>query len=95
MEKKLKPMGDLKYKARTYVDKDGKEKGVWVQIGTLFSSPHGSNMTIKLDTVPVGEFNGWVSVFKREDWEGEETPKKLDTVAEVTDEPINLNDISF
>lgn len=65
-ESKLKPYADLKYKARTYVDKDGKEKGVWVQVGTLFSSPHGSNMTIKLDAMPVGEWNGWLSVFKRE-----------------------------
>ena len=73
-EKKLKPYADLKYKARTYKDKDGKEKGVWVQLGTLFSSPHGSNMTIKLDTVPVGEFNGWISVFKREEFnESQET----------------------
>lgn len=66
-DSKLKPYADLKYKARTYTDKDGKEKGVWIQIGTLFSSPHGSNMTIKLDTVPVGEWSGWVSLFKRED----------------------------
>ena len=69
-EKKLKHYGDLKYKARTYVDKEtGKEKGVWVQLGTIFSSPHQSNMTIKLDTVPVGEFNGWISIFKRDDFD--------------------------
>lgn len=66
-DSKLKPYADLKYKARTYIDKEGNEKGVWVQLGTLFSSPHGSNMTIKLDVVPVGEWNGWVSIFKREE----------------------------
>lgn len=66
-ETKLQPYADLKYKSRTYIDKEtGKEKGVWVQIGTLFSSPHGSNMTIKLDTVPVGDWNGWISVYKRD-----------------------------
>lgn len=74
----LKPVADLKFKARTYIDKDGKEKGVWVKVGTLFSSPHGSNMTIKLDAVPVGEWNGWLSVYKREDQEYED----------VTDEDI-------
>lgn len=69
-DSKLKPYADLKYKARTYTDKEGKEKGVWVQIGTLFSSPHGSNMTIKLDSVPIGnEWNGWIAVFKREEKE--------------------------
>ena len=60
----LKPYAELKYKARTYTDNDGKEKGVWVKLGTLFASPHMSNMTIKLDVVPVGEFNGWISLFK-------------------------------
>lgn len=69
---KLKPYADLKYKARTYKDENGKEKGVWVQVGTLFSSPHGSNLTIKLDTIPVGEWNGWLSVYKREEFGAEE-----------------------
>lgn len=63
----LKPYADLKYKARIYKDENGKEKGVWVTIGTLFSSPHGSNMAIKLDTMPVGGWNGWLSVYKKED----------------------------
>ena len=68
MNSSLKPYADLKYKARTYKDENGKEKGVWVQIGTLLASPHGSNMAIKLDTVPIGnEWNGWLSVYKRED----------------------------
>lgn len=60
----LKPFAELKYKARTYKDEDGKEKGVWIKVGTLFSSPHGSHMAIKLDSVPVGEWNGWLSVYK-------------------------------
>ena len=78
-ESKLQPYADLKYKARTYIDKEtGKEKGVWIQIGTLFSSPHGSNMTIKLDTVPVGEWNGWVSIFKREAAEEKAETKDLE-----------------
>lgn len=70
-DSKLKPYADLKYKARTYTDKDGKEKGVWVQVGTLFASPHMSNMAIKLDTIPVGEWNGWISIYKRDKQEGE------------------------
>lgn len=81
-DNKLKPYADLKYKARTYTDSEGKEKSVWVQIGTLFSSPHGSNMTIKLDTVPVGEWTGWVSVFKREGFEEtSEADQKSDQVS--------------
>lgn len=74
----LKPYADLKYKARTYTDKDGKEKGVWVQVGTLFATPHGSNMTIKLDTVPVGEWSGYLSVFKREDFEQQQESDEVE-----------------
>ncbi len=75
---KLKPYADIKYKARTYVDKDGKEKGVWITVGTLFSSPHGSNMTIKMDSMPVGEWNGWLAVYKREETNEEQTDSDLE-----------------
>lgn len=87
-----KPYADLKYKARTYIDKDGKEKGVWVQLGTLFSTPHGSYMSIKLDTIPVGEWSGNISVFPREK---KDEPLMQDEVHEVPDKPIDLNDIPF
>lgn len=66
---KLKPYADIKYKVRTYTDENGKEKGVWITVGTLFSSPHGSNMTIKMDSVPVGDWNGWLAIYKREESE--------------------------
>lgn len=63
----LRPYAKLMYKSRTYKDKDGKEKGVWLQVGTLFSSPHGSNMTVKMDAIPAGnEWTGWLGVFKIE-----------------------------
>lgn len=92
-DSKLQPHADLKYKARTYTDKDGKEKGVWIQVGTLFSTPHGSHMSIKLDTVPVGEWNGWLSVFPREG--SEDVKPKQDVIQEVGDDPISLDDIPF
>lgn len=69
-DNKLAPYADLKYKVRTYTDENGKEKGVWATVGTLFSTPHGSNLTIKVDSMPVGEWNGWLSVFPREGTEG-------------------------
>lgn len=67
----LKPYGDIKYKARTYTDKDGKEKGVWIKVGTLFATPHLNNITIKMDSMPVGEWNGWLSIYKNEDFKVE------------------------
>ena len=82
----LKPYADLKYKSREYEDKEtGKMKGVWLTVGTLFSSPHGSNMSIKLDCVPVGdEWNGWLSVFPRErQAENKESDDKLIDLSEI------------
>lgn len=85
---KLKPYADLKVKIREYTDKDGKTKGVYMQIGTLFSSPHGSHMAIKMDSIPVGEWNGWVSVYKRDDFEPGEEISQLDDLPPVTDDDI-------
>lgn len=67
----LKPYADLKVKVREYTDKDGNTKGVWREIGTLFSSPHQSNMFISIDTLPLVDFSKGltVAVFKREDFD--------------------------
>jgi hypothetical protein len=90
-DSKPKPYGDLKAKVRTYTDKEGKEKGVYVKVGTLFASEHFSHMYITLEAIPISkDWNGIVSVFKREDAE-----QKLDEVVTDTDEPINLNDVPF
>lgn len=75
-DSKLKPVADLKFKVRTYTDENGKEKGVWLTVGTLFSSPHGSHQAIKMDTIPAGEWNGWLSVYPREEQENQDRPLK-------------------
>ena len=75
----LKPFADLKVKIREYEDEDGKTKGVYQKIGTLWSTPHGSNMAIKIDAIPVQMFkkgehqhwDGWANVFKIEGAEQE------------------------
>lgn len=82
---KLKPHGDVVVTTGKYTDKDGKERNRYKNIGTLFATPHFSRITIKLDALPMND--GWLQVFKRED--------ARDTVAEVSDEPINLDDIPF
>lgn len=107
-DSKLKPFADLKYKARTYKDKDGNEKGVWLTVGTLFSTPHGSHMSIKMDSMPVGEWNGWLSVYEREDAleRQDSRPMPTSTVMDEAykdklpndseaDKPIDLTEIPF
>jgi len=73
-----KPYADLKAKVRTYTDKEGKEKGVYVKVGTLFATPHLSNMYITMEALPISkDWNGIVSVFVREDAE-QEKPLTVD-----------------
>lgn len=85
-DKKLLPYADIKYKVRTYTDENGKEKGVWAKIGTLFSTPHGSNMTIRIESIPVGnEWNGWLAVYKRED-----ATQQIGESSQATDQDVTL-----
>jgi len=44
---------------------DGQEKTRWLTIGGLLQG--GSKMSIKLDTIPVGDFDGWVQCFPVEE----------------------------
>lgn len=79
-----KPLSDLKVKIREY-EKDGKTKGVWLTVGTLWSTEHGSSQFITLDAIPVstfkdGEkipFDGRISVFKREEYNNTESDKPM------------------
>lgn len=64
-----RPTHDLAVKTGEYQDRNtGEMKGRWQRIGTVFRHDDGGT-SIKLDAVPVGnpEWDGWVSVFKRED----------------------------
>lgn len=73
-----KPYADLKAKVRTYTDKEGKEKGVYIKIGTLFASEGFNNMYIAMEALPVGkEWNGMVSVFPRGQQERETTVEDI------------------
>lgn len=75
----LQPYAELKVKVREYEGEDGKTKGVYQKVGTLFSSPHGSHMAVKIEAIPVTMFkdgehhnwNGWCNVFKIESAEQE------------------------
>ena len=45
-----------------YTNKDGQEKNQYVNCGTLFQRDDGS-YCIKLDALPLGDFNGWISCY--------------------------------
>ncbi len=63
-----RPTHDLAVKTGEYQTRDGQSKGRWQRIGTVFRHDDGGT-SIKLDCVPVGlpDWDGWVSVFKREE----------------------------
>lgn len=68
-----KPTHDLAVKTGEYTDRQtGQTKARWLRIGTVFRHDEGGT-SIKLDALPVGcpDWDGWVSVFKREDKQGQ------------------------
>jgi len=42
----------------------GKEKKAWSKHGVLIVQEDG-RMSVKLESMPVGEWNGWLSVFEK------------------------------
>jgi len=45
-----------------YADAHGQQKIAWKKIGTAFHSDQGT-ISIKLDSVPCGVWNGWINLF--------------------------------
>lgn len=59
---------NLVVKSGEYTDQDGRSRNRWQRIGSVFRHDDGGT-TIKLDCVPVGlpDWDGWVSVFSRDE----------------------------
>lgn len=95
-DKKMTPWADLKVKIREYQDKEtGKTKGVYQTIGTMFSSPHGSHLAIKIDSIPVTEWNGWVSVYQRDDARTLTQNEVLEKSGEFSPKELNDNNVDL
>ena len=60
----MKKLGDLCANMGKYRDRNtGEEKNRWKNCGVLFERDDGSRV-VKLETLPVGEFSGWLAVFE-------------------------------
>jgi hypothetical protein len=46
--------------------KDGQEKTSWLTIGSMLKADDG-RVKLKLDSMPVSDFDGWVNVFDLDD----------------------------
>jgi len=54
---------DARAIVRTYKDTDGKDKNIYQTIGTAWVSPHGSTVTIQLETLPISkDWNGKIYI---------------------------------
>jgi hypothetical protein len=49
-----------------YTNKEGQEKSQYSNCGTLFQRDDGS-FCIKLDSLPLGDFNGWINCYDLEE----------------------------
>jgi len=80
---------DARVKVGEY-EKEGQKKARYMNIGVAFVSPHANNIYLQIDTLPrdLQAWDGRIYLNSRE-------PRKTDVVAEVTDEPVDLNDIPF
>ncbi len=82
-------IGTLKVKNGTYT-KDNTEHTRWHEVGVLLSSPHGSNMFIKLHATATSEPK-LISIFKDENIEFTLTERK--SMPEPDTEPANQDQI--
>lgn len=87
-DSKLQPFADLRVKSGTY-EKDGKTKNRYITIGTLLSTPHHSNMVIRIDSLPTNkDWDGTVYVNKRDSW-------NTDGLDQSPNKEVNAEDIPF
>ena len=49
-----------------YTDKNGQEKNQYVTCGAMFKREDGS-VCMKLDSLPLGDFNGWLNFYDLEE----------------------------
>lgn len=83
-------------------EKDGEQKTRWTNIGVLMTGERdGKRRTvIKLNVVPVGDWDGFVNVFPIEKKQGntavDEAKEALGVAhTDTIDEPIDLSEIPF
>lgn len=57
---------------REYTGSDGQVKTAWDRHGVLIVD--GPKLSIHLDSIPAGEWNGWLNVFERQEEQAGQTP---------------------
>ena len=79
-----------------YTDKQGQEKNQYMTCGALFKREDNS-ICIKLDALPLGDFNGWINVYDIEENRQQQNANGMEqarAAAEPTDF-ADLEDVPF
>lgn len=61
----MKKLYDAVVTTGTYTDKQGAEKKRYLTVGAVFENDKG--MSLKLESLPVGQWNGWVAFYPPKD----------------------------
>jgi hypothetical protein len=91
------PTHDLAIKTGEYTDHaTGQTKGRWLRVGTVFRHDNGG-LSIKLESLPIGmpEWQGWISVFRRDERNGNGASSQFDAPGHEPDTPVFDDDIPF
>lgn len=86
-------VASLKVKNGTYTDKDGNEKNRYTEVGVLLSTPHGSQLLIKLHATVVSDPK-LVSVFI-DDGVKFSMEHEEEVPTDIPDGPVNMEEIPF
>jgi len=57
---------DVVYAQQQNGDKEKTQKTQWIRVGVLLEKEDGK-MRIKLDAIPIGNWDGWLNVFERQE----------------------------
>ena len=80
---------DLAIKTGTYTNREGEEKGRYLNIGSILAHEDGG-ISVKLNCIPVGltDWEGWVSAFpvKKKDDAEEYRQQSAPTIREFDDD---------
>lgn len=92
--------GDLVFSTGEY-EKDGETKKRWSKAGAVFQDSETGNMSIKFEAMPVGEWSGWMKIFKNDRNDKPTTqPQALNgrkdvVIEDIDDKAIDLSEIPF
>lgn len=93
-KQKLIYYGELKVPDGKYTNKEGAEKTRYISVGKVYHSPHMSRIAIYM--YPTATTEGkWIGAYPDQNYQKPTENSQDDVIAEVGDEPINLDDIPF